>query len=54
MSLEFKDNSNAVKEMLERLCIAAVTEAGIELLEQVQENTKVVTGRTKESWQMET
>ncbi|MDY4669028.1 MAG: HK97 gp10 family phage protein [Oliverpabstia sp.] len=52
MSLEFKDNSNAVKEMLERLCIAAVTEAGIELLEQVQENTKVVTGRTKESWQM--
>lgn len=54
MSLEFKDNSNAVKEMLERLCIAAVTEAGIELLEQVQKNTKVVTGRTKESWQMDT
>lgn len=54
MSLEFKDNSNAVKKMLERLCIAAVTEAGIELLEQVQKNTKVVTGRTKESWQMDT
>lgn len=54
MSLEFKDNSNAVKEMLERLCIAAVTEAGIELMEQVQKNTKVVTGRTKESWQMDT
>ena len=54
MSLEFKDNSDAVKEMLEQLCIAAITEAGIELLGQVQRNTKVVTGRTKGSWQMDT
>lgn len=51
MSIEFEDNSEKVKELLHKACVAAVTEAGIEVLAQVQKNTKVVTGRTKESWQ---
>lgn len=54
MSIEFEDNSEKIKQLLHNACVTGVTEAGIEILDQVQKNTKVVTARTKESWQMDT
>ncbi|MCI6998032.1 MAG: hypothetical protein MR936_14945 [Eubacterium sp.] len=54
MSIEFEDNSEKIKQLLHNACVTGVTEAGIEMLDQVQKNTKVVTGRTKGSWQLDT
>lgn len=53
MDIEFEDNSEKIKELLVNACVNAVHDAGIEMLDQVQRNTKVVTGRTKESWQLD-
>lgn len=51
MSIEFKNNSLVVKKALEAAGRAWLHESAGEMLAQVQRNTKVDTGQTKESWQ---
>ena len=50
MSVQFTDNSAAVKAALEDAVIAYLHEAGGELEAQVKRNTKVGTGQLKNSW----
>lgn len=50
MSVQFKDNSAAVKAALDAAVIAYLYEAGGELEAQVKRNSRVGTGQLKNSW----
>ena len=51
MSVEFEDNSIAVKDAIEAAAIKWLYEAAGELQAQVMRNTRVDTGKTKQSWE---
>ncbi|HJA20289.1 MAG TPA: HK97 gp10 family phage protein [Candidatus Mediterraneibacter ornithocaccae] len=53
MGMEFIDNSELVKRMLEEATISGVLEAAAECEAQTIRNTRVDTGQTKESWKIE-
>lgn len=50
MSIKFEDNSIEVISKLEKGILNALEEASGELETQVKNNTKVKTGRTRDSW----
>lgn len=51
MSLEFIDNSVAVKDAIEAAAIKWLYEAAGEVQAQAMRNTRVDTGKTKQSWE---
>lgn len=53
MSVQFEDNSIAVKAALEEAALQFLHEASGELVSQTQRNTPVDTGQLKGSWQYE-
>ena len=50
MSLQFEDNSAEVKRRLSESLIRFLYEAGGDLTEQIQQNSRVDTGQTKGSY----
>lgn len=53
-SIKFIDHTEEVKGAIERVAMSALDEAAGELTSAVKQNTKVRTGRTKNSWQYKT
>ena len=51
MAIKFIDHSEEVKAVIADLAMASLEEAAGELESQVKRNTKVKTGKTKNSWQ---
>ncbi|WP_425756247.1 HK97 gp10 family phage protein [Ihubacter sp. rT4E-8] len=53
MTVEFKDNSIAVKEALQKTSISFLNEVSGEIMAQTMRNTPVDTGQLKASWDYE-
>jgi len=53
-SIKFIDHTEEVKDVIASLAMSSLDEAAGELTSQVKQNTKVRTGRTKNSWQYKT
>lgn len=54
MAIRFIDHTEEVKDAMEWLALSTLDEAAGELTAQVKQNTKVKTGKTKNSWQYRT
>lgn len=53
-SIKFIDHTEEVKDVIASLAMSSLDESAGELTSQVKQNTKVRTGRTKNSWQYKT
>jgi hypothetical protein len=54
MAIIFHDHTEKVKDAIESLALSALDEAAGELTSRVKQNTKVRTGKTKNSWEYAT